>query len=417
MREGEVNPWDYARQQLDSALQNMDLEPWVGKRLRQAKKELTVSIPVKMDNGEIEVFTGYRVQHSLILGPTKGGIRYHPQVTLDEVRALAMWMTWKCALVELPYGGAKGGVICNPKEMSLGELERLTRRYTSEIIDMIGPEKDIPAPDVNTTPQVMAWIMDTFSMHRGYSVPGVVTGKPLVLCGSKGRNEATGRGVSFSALNSLKHLGMNPEDTRVVIQGYGNVGAIAGQILHKEGLSIVAVSDTKGGIYNPKGLNPNEVLSCKKESGSVIEFKGADFVSNEELLELDCDMLIPSALENQITRVNADKIQARIIIEGANGPTTPDADKVLEERKTLLIPDILANAGGVIVSYLEWVQAMERYFWEKEVVNEKLEHIMTTSFNRVLELSLQKKVSMRMAALMIAIDRVAEAMRIRGLYP
>jgi len=417
MKESEINPWDYARQQLDSAAEKINLEPWIHKRLRQARRELTVSIPVKMDNGEVEVFTGYRVQHSLALGPTKGGIRYHPEVTLDEVKAMAMWMSWKCALVELPYGGAKGGVICNPKEMSLGELERLTRRYASEIIDIIGPEKDIPAPDVNTNPQVMAWIMDTFSMNRGYSVPGVVTGKPLVIGGSKGRDQATGRGVSFSALNSLKHLGMNPEDTRVAVQGFGNVGSVAAQILYKERLNIVALSDSKGGIYNPKGLNPHQVLSHKKESGSVIEFKGADFVSNEELLELDCDMLIPATLENQITRANADKIQAGLIVEGANGPTTPDADKILEEREILLIPDILANAGGVIVSYLEWVQAMERYFWEKKEVNQKLEHIMRTSFNKVLELSSQKKVSMRMAALMIAIDRVAEAMRVRGLYP
>jgi glutamate dehydrogenase (NAD(P)+) len=301
--------------------------------------------------------------------------------------------------------------------MSLRELERLTRRYASEIIDIIGPEKDIPAPDVNTNPQVMAWIMDTFSMNRGYSVPGVVTGKPLVIGGSKGRNEATGRGVSFSALNSLKHLGMNPEDTRVVVQGFGNVGSIAAQILYGERLNIIALSDSKGGIYNPKGLNPHQVLSCKKESGSVIEFKGVDILSNEELLELDCEMLIPAALENQITGANADKIQARAIIEGANGPTTPDADRILEERKISLIPDILANAGGVIVSYLEWVQAMERYFWEKKEVNQKLEAIMRRSFNRVLEFSSEKKISMRMAALMIAISRVAEAMRTRGLYP
>jgi len=417
VKEGKINPWDFAREQLDSAAERLTLEAWIHKRLRQSRRELTVSIPVKMDSDEVKVFTGYRVQHSLTLGPTKGGIRYHPELTLDLVKALAMWMSWKCALVELPYGGAKGGVICNPKEMSLGELERLTRRYTSEIIDVIGPEKDIPAPDVNTNPQVMAWIMDTFSVNRGYSVPGVVTGKPLVIGGSKGRDEATGRGVSFSTLNSLKHLGMNPEDTRVVVQGFGNVGSAAARMLCKEGLCIVGLSDIKGGIYNPKGLNPHQVLTHAKESGFVIEFKGADFVTNEELLELDCDVLIPAAVENQITGANADKIKAGVIVEGANGPTTPDADKILAERKALLIPDILANAGGVIVSYLEWVQAMERYFWEKEEVNQKLEAIMRRSFNRVLQLSSQKKVSMRMAALMIAIDRVAEAMRVRGLYP
>lgn len=417
MKEGKINPWDFAREQLDSAAERLNLESWVHKRLRQARRELTVSIPVKMDNSEVEIFTGYRVQHSLTLGPTKGGIRYHPELTLDEVKALAMWMTWKCALVELPYGGAKGGVVCNPMEMSQGELERLTRRYTSEIIDVIGPEKDIPAPDVNTNPQVMAWIMDTFSVNRGYSVPGVVTGKPLVIGGSKGRNEATGRGVSFSALSSLKHLDMNPEGTRVVVQGFGNVGSAAAQMLYEEGLNIVGLSDIKGGIYNPKGLNPHQVLAHVKESGFVIEFKGADFVTNEELLELDCDMLIPAAVGNQITGTNADKIKAGVIVEGANGPTTPGADRILEERKVLVIPDILANVGGVIVSYLEWVQAMERYFWEKKEVNQKLEKITTRSFNRVLELSSQKKVSMRMAALMIAIDRVAEAMRVRGLYP
>ena len=417
MNKSETNAWDFARQQLDNAAEKLNLDPWICKRLSQPRRELTVSIPIKMDSGEVEVFTGYRVQHSLTLGPTKGGIRYHPQVTLDEVKALAMWMSWKCALVELPYGGAKGGVVCNPKEMSLGELERLTRRYASEIIDIIGPEKDIPAPDVNTNPQVMAWIMDTFSMNRGYSVPGVVTGKPLVIGGSKGREEATGRGVSFSALNTIRHLGMSPEGIRVATQGFGNVGSVTAEILCEEGLNIVALSDSKGGIYNPKGLDPHQVLAHKRESGSVIEFKGADFVTNEELLRLDCDVLIPAALENQITRVNADKIQARAVVEGANGPTTPDADEILEEKGVLLVPDVLANAGGVIVSYLEWVQAMERYFWEKEEVNQKLEDIMKRSFNRVLQLSSEKKVSMRMAALMIAIDRVAEAMKIRGLYP
>jgi len=417
MNKSEINAWDSARQQLDSAAEKLNLEPWIHKRLSQARRELTVSIPIKMDSGEVEVFTGFRVQHSLTLGPTKGGIRYHPQLNLDLVKALAMLMSWKCALVELPYGGAKGGVICNPKKMSLEELERLTRRYTSEIIDIIGPEKDIPAPDLNTNPQVMAWIMDTFSMNRGYSVPGVVTGKPLVIGGSKGREEATGRGVSFSALNSLRHLGVSPEQARVAVQGFGNVGSVTAEILYEEGLNIVALSDIEGGIYNPKGFDPHQVLSYAKESGSVIEFKGADSITNEELLQLDCEMLIPAAVENQITQVNADKIQARAIVEGANGPTTPDADEILEEKGVLLVPDILANAGGVIVSYLEWVQAMERYFWEKEEVNEKLEGIMKRSFSRVLQLSSEKKVSMRMAALMIAIDRVAEAMRIRGLYP
>ena len=417
MNEGKVNPWNSALEQLDSAAEILKLESSLHKRLRRCRREVTVSIPVKMDVGELEVFTGYRVQHSLSLGPTKGGIRYHPEVTLDEVKALAMWMSWKCALVELPYGGAKGGVICDAKGMSLGELERLTRRYTFEIIDIIGPEKDIPAPDVNTNPQVMAWIMDTYSQDQGHSVPGVVTGKPLVVGGSKGRNEATGRGVSFSALDSLKHLGMNPEDTTAAVQGFGNVGSIAAEILHREGLKIVAVSDSKGGVYNAKGLEPSEILSHKRESGSVTGFKEADLMSNEELLELDCNILIPSALENQITRANADRVRADIIVEGANGPTTPGADEILEQRGVFLVPDILANAGGVVVSYLEWVQAMERYFWEKKEVNEKLGTIIARSFSRVLALSLEKKISMRMAATMIAVDRVAEAMRVRGLYP
>lgn len=412
-----MNSWESALCQLDEVAVKIDLEPWIHKKLRKCRRELVVSVPVRMDDGSVKIFTGYRVQHNTTPGPSKGGIRYDPGVTLDIMKALAMWMTWKCAVVKLPFGGAKGGVICNPFDMSQRELERLTREYTSEISNMIGPEKDIPAPDLNTNPQIMAWIMDTFSMNRGYSVPGVVTGKPIVLGGSKGRIEATGRGVVFTVLNTLKHQDMNLNDTRVVIQGFGNVGSVAAKKLYEEGLNIIALSDIEGGIYNPKGLDPHQVLIHAKESGSVINFKRADFVTNEELLQLDCDTLIPAALENQITEANADKIKARIIVEGANGPTTPAADRILDSEDIFVVPDILANAGGVTVSYLEWVQAAQCYFWSEKDVNLKLQDMMKKAFDSVLKMALEKKVSMRSAALMLAIDRVAQATRLRGLYP
>lgn len=412
-----ASPWEMALQQLDEVAEKMELEPWIHKKLRKPRRELIVSAPIRMDNNSVEVFTGYRVQHTTTLGPSKGGLRYSSDVDLDEVRALAMWMSWKCAIAGLPYGGAKGGITCNPKIMSQGEIERVTRRYTSEIIGMIGPERDVPAPDVNTNPQVMAWIMDTYSVNRGYSVPAIVTGKPIVLGGSQGREEATGRGASFCVLNALKHLCLDPEGVKVVIQGYGNVGSAAGKILQQEGIKVVAVSDSRGGIYNPEGLDTQKVFEQKKKTGSVVEYKEAEQVSGKELLELECDVLVPAALENQIGENNAPKVKAKIIVEGANGPTTPEADKILEDRDILIVPDILANAGGVIVSYFEWIQGMERYFWTKQEVNSKLKKIIDKSFYSVLDLSTEQKVSMRLAALMLAVNRIAEATKLRGLYP
>jgi len=416
-KNNKANPWEIALQQLDEVAEKINLEAWIHKKIRKPRRELIVSIPVRMDDGLVEVFTGYRVQHSTTLGPSKGGVRYFPNVDLDEVRALAMWMSWKCAIAGLPYGGAKGGIACDPEKMSQGEIERLTRRYTSEIISMIGPEKDIPAPDVNTNPQVMAWMMDTYSVNRGYSVPAVVTGKPLVLGGSLGRSEATGRGVSFCVLNALKHLHLNPEEAEVVIQGYGNVGSAAGVILHKEGVKIIGIGDIKGALYNHEGLDVQKVLEHRKKTGFIVGYKEAEPITNEELLELKCDVLIPAAMENQIKEDNASKIKAKLVVEGANGPTTPEADKILEDRGIFVVPDVLANAGGVIVSYFEWVQGMERYFWTEEEVNSKLKGIMDRNFYRVLDLSIKEKVNMRLAALMLAVKRIAEATKLRGLYP
>jgi len=362
------NPWQHALQQLDEIAERINLEPWIHKKLRHPRRELTVSIPVRMDSEEVEVFTGYRVQHSITPGPAKGGVRYHPDVTLDEIRALAMWMTWKCAVVGLPYGGAKGGVVCDPAKLSQAELERLTRRYTSEILIMIGPERDIPAPDINTNSQVMAWIMDTYSVDRGYSVPGVVTGKPVVLGGSLGREGATGRGVVFTLLNTLKYLNQSIEGKQVVLQGFGKVGSVVAHLLYKEGAKIIAISEVDGGIYNPKGLDPEKVMAHKKEVGSVVGYRDAEFITNEELFRLKCDILIPAATENQITEENASHIKANLIVEAANGPTTPLADKILKEKGIFGVPDILANAGGVTVSYFEWVQGMQGYFWsEREI--------------------------------------------------
>jgi glutamate dehydrogenase (NAD(P)+) len=412
-----TNPWQHALQQLDEIAKRIELEPWIHKKLRHPKRELIVSIPVRMDDGSVEVFTGYRVQHNITLGPAKGGIRYHPDVTLDEMRALAMWMTWKCAVVGFPYGGAKGGVACEPTKLSPQELERLTRRYTSEILGMIGPEKDIPAPDINTNSQIMAWIMDTYSVDRGYSVPGVVTGKPVVLGGSLGREEATGRGVFFTLLNTLKHLDQSIEEKEVVIQGFGKVGSVVAKLLHQEGAKIMAISEVDGGIYNPKGLDPERIAAHKRKAGSVVGFKNAESITNEELFQLECDILIPAATEEQITKENAPQVKASIIVEAANGPTSPPADRILKSRKIFVVPDILANAGGVTVSYFEWIQGMQGYFWSEREVNLKLRDIMTQAFHRVLEVSLQEKVDMRTAALMVAVRRVAEATRLRGLYP
>ncbi|HID87677.1 MAG TPA: Glu/Leu/Phe/Val dehydrogenase [Anaerolineae bacterium] len=411
------NPWQVALKQFDKAADHLDLKRGVREYLRYPKRELIVNFPVKRDDGSVEIFTGYRVHHNAVLGPTKGGIRYHPDVTLDEVRALAMWMTWKCSVMGLPYGGAKGGVACNPKDLSPNELENLTRRYATEISILMSPEGDIPAPDVGTNPQVMAWIMDTYSMHKGYSVPAVVTGKPVEIGGSLGRFEATGRGVMFTTLEALKHLGMPVEGATVVVQGYGNVGAVSAYLLQDQGCKIIAVSDSKGGVYNPKGLDARDVLRHKKRTGSVVGYPGADGVTNAELLELECDVLVPAALEGVITAQNAPYVKAKVIAEGANGPTTPEADEILYEKGVFIIPDILCNAGGVTVSYFEWVQSLQSFFWSEEEVNEKLRKIMVRAFGQVLAVAEEKKVNMRTAAYIRAIQRVADAIMIRGIYP
>ncbi len=411
------NLWHNALELLDNVAKKINLDEVAHKRLSKCVRELTVSIPVRLDNGSFEVFTGYRVQHNTHRGPTKGGIRFHPDVTLDEVKALAMLMTWKCAVVGIPYGGAKGGVICEPSKMSIGEIERLARRYTSEIIMMIGPEKDIPAPDINTNPQVMAWIMDTYSMDKGYVVPGVVTGKPISVGGSQGREEATGRGVTYTTLNTLKHFNMDIENTSIVIQGYGNVGGATAELLYKEGCKIIGVGDVYGSIYNPQGLDIEKLGEHLANTGSVAKYKDADPIENKDLLELKCDVLIPAALEGQIKEDNAEKIKAKIIIEAANGPVTPGADNILKQKGIYVVPDILANAGGVTVSYFEWVQGLQSYFWSKREVNLKLRDIMTKAFYDVLAISKKENVDMRMAAYMLAVGRVAEAIKIRGLYP
>jgi glutamate dehydrogenase (NAD(P)+) len=413
-----VSPLDVAKKQIDIAARYLELDPGLIERLRYTKRELIVHFPVKMDNGEIRVFTGYRVQHNVARGPAKGGIRYHPDVDLDEVRALAMWMTWKSAVVNIPFGGAKGGVQCNPKEMSLQEIEHLTRRFTWEISLMLGPEQDIPAPDVYTNPQVMAWIMDTFSILKGYSVPGVVTGKPVELGGSLGRFEATGRGVVITALEALKFLKKSIEGARVAIQGCGNVGGIAAKHFDRMGAKIIAISDSGKGIYNEKGLDLQRVLDDKTQYKCfVCDSKEETEITNKELLGLDCDILVPAAIENQITEENGPRIKAKVIVEGANGPTTPKADEILHDRGIFVVPDILANAGGVTVSYFEWVQNLQELIWSEDEVLDRLTRIMKRSFNEVLEISLSKKVPMRTAALVLGIGRVAEATRLRGLYP
>jgi len=387
------------------------------KVLKEPKRILTVAVPIRRDDGTVEVFRGFRVQHNLSLGPAKGGIRFHPDVNLDEVVALAMLMTWKCAVVDIPFGGAKGGVICNPKELSDGELERITRRYISEIGIIIGPEKDIPAPDVNTNPQVMAWIMDTFSMQSGFSVPSVVTGKPLEIGGSQGRNEATGRGVVYIVEDACAHLKVNPAAATAVVQGFGNVGSVAAQNLHDLGCRVVAVSDSQGGIYCEEGLDPAQVQAFKKSTGHVQNFPDARNISNEELLVLPCDILVPAALENQITAANAPSVRARIVAEGANGPVSSQADRILAERGVTVIPDILANAGGVVVSYFEWVQGLQHFFWSGEEVNRQLRRRMVDSFRRVWEVREKRGVSLRLAAYMLALEKVSRAHRLRGLYP
>jgi glutamate dehydrogenase (NAD(P)+) len=413
----EKSTYEIAVEQFDNAASYLDIPAGIREMLRVPKRELSVNFPVKMDDGSVKMFTGYRVHHSTILGPSKGGIRYHPDVTLDEVRALAMWMTWKCAVMGLPYGGAKGGVVCNPKYLSRNELENLTRRYATEISILMSPDGDIPAPDVNTDPQIMAWIMDTYSMHIGHSVPAVITGKPIEIGGSLGRNEATARGTQFCTRRACKRLGIDLEKATVVVQGYGNAGSIATRLLHEDGCKIIGVSDSRGGIYNPNGLHPLEVLKHKKETGSVINFAGAYHATNEELLELPCDILVPAALERQITGKNAPRVKAKIIAEAANGPTEPEADEILHDRGIFIIPDILCNAGGVTVSYFEWVQGLQFFFWDEDEVNARLEQIMNRAFDEVMAITEEKKVNNRVAAYIKAIDRVARATRIRGIYP
>jgi glutamate dehydrogenase (NAD(P)+) len=413
----QANSFANAQRQFDIAADLLELDAGLRKVLRVPQRELTVRFPVKMDDGRIDVFTGFRIHHNITRGPAKGGIRYHPAVDIDEVRALAMWMTWKCATVNIPYGGAKGAVIVDPKQLSLSELERLTRRYTSEIGILIGPDKDIPAPDVGTTPQVMAWIMDTYSMHSGHTVPAIVTGKPINIGGSQGRNEATAHGLVYILREASKYLSFDFTGAQVVIQGFGNVGATSARLLDELGATVVAVSDSQGGIYNRGGLPIADVLAHRARTGSVVDFPQADRVTNQELLELPCDILMPAALGDQITTRNADKIKARIIGEAANGPTTPDADNILYERGVFVIPDILANAGGVTVSYFEWVQGLQEFFWSEREVNAQLERIMIGAFQNVLRIAQERKVHMRTAAYLLAVDRVARATVTRGIYP
>ena len=412
-----LNPFHMAVQQFELAADKLNLSEDMREILRQPKRELTVNFPVRLDSGRIKTFTGYRVQHNVNRGPAKGGIRYGPDVTLDEVKALAMWMAWKTAVVGIPFGGAKGGVICDPKTMSPAELERLTRRYATEISIIIGPRSDIPAPDVNTNSQIMAWIMDTYSMHEGFSSPAVVTGKPLSIGGSEGRNDATATGVLFVTRQAAKRIGMPLQGAHVSVQGFGNAGSIAARLFHNEGCKIVAVSDTRGGIYNESGLDPSSVLRHKQERGSVVGFPRAQTIGAHEVLEVPCDILIPAATEGVITAANADRVLARIVAEAANGPTTPEADDILLKKNVVVIPDILANAGGVTVSYFEWVQDLQSFFWSVEEITQKLEVIMNRAFAAVAEKADQYACSMRLAASMLAISRVAEATQVRGIYP
>ena len=412
----ESNPWEQQAARFNLAAEKLQLDEGLWRVLRQPNREIIVHIPVNMDNGQLEVFTGYRVQHSIARGPAKGGVRYSPDVTLDEVRALASWMTWKCAVVNIPFGGAKGGVICDPKNMSRGELERMTRRYTSELIEFIGPEKDVPAPDVNTNEQTMAWMMDTYSMHMRQTVTAVVTGKPLNMGGSRGRREATGRGVMIICDESIKKLNMRAEDTRVIIQGFGNVGSNAALLMHNAGYKIVGIGEWDGGLYNPKGIDIHALWEFRQKEGTIHGFKEADKAATADLLVTDCEILVPAATENVITSVNADKVKAKILVEGANGPTTAAADDILADKGVFVMPDILANAGGVTASYFEWVQDRQGYFWKESVVNEQLEHIMVSSFEDVVRYAETHHVNNRIAAYMLAIDRVAYTIKQRGIY-
>ena len=414
---GGENPYEVAVAQFDEAAEYLGLSQALRAILRQPKRELTVHFPVRMDNGDVEVFTGYRVQHNISRGPAKGGIRFSPDVSLDEIRALAMWMTWKCAVVGLPFGGAKGGVICDPFKMSRMELERMTRRYATEISIIMGPNSDIPAPDMNTNMQVMAWMMDTYSMHQGFSVPAVITGKPLAIGGSEGRLEATARGVQVVTLAVLKDMDMRPERCSVVIQGFGNVGSGTAHLLAELDCKIVGLSDISGGVYNPAGIDVHMAQRYADSHGYLTDLPDTENVTNAELLELPCDLLIPAALENQLTARNADRVKARLIIEAANGPTTPEAEAILYDKGATIIPDILANAGGVTVSYFEWVQDLQRFFWTEPEINAQLAIIMTRAYEAVRQKAQEQEVNLRMGAYLLAVARLAEATELRGVYP
>jgi glutamate dehydrogenase (NAD(P)+) len=418
MLEKDESAYAIAQEQFDRAADVLDLDDDLRKVLREVKRELTVHFPILMDDRSIEMFTGYRVQHNLARGPAKGGLRFHPSVTLDEVKALAMWMTWKCAVVGLPYGGAKGGVICDPKKLTLTEQQRLVRRFATEISIIVGPESDIPAPDVGTTAQHMAWFMDTISMHRGYSVPATVTGKPLAVGGSEGRPEATGRGLAFCVMEALGELGISGPGSTAVVQGFGNVGSVSARLLNREaGMSILAVSDSTSAIYNGHGLDIDDVEQYKAKQGTLEGCPGAENIDPSDLLELDCTVLVPAALEGVLTRNNAGNVRARIVAEGANGPTTPEADDILNDKGVHLIPDILANAGGVTVSYFEWVQDLQEFFWEESEINQRLHHIMARAYKEVSAKAHELKISMRTAAYALAVDQVARATEVRGIYP
>jgi len=414
--EQELNPTEAQTARFDLAAQKLNLDEGIWKVLRYPTRELIVHIPVAMDNGTLEVFTGFRVQHSIARGPSKGGIRYAPDVTLDEVRALAAWMTWKCAVVNIPFGGAKGGVICDPHKMSIGELERMTRRYTAELFEFIGPEKDVPAPDVNTNEQTMAWIMDTYSMHMRQTVTAVVTGKPINIGGSRGRREATGRGIMIVCDEAIKKLGLQPESTRVIVQGFGNVGSNAALLMAQAGYKVIGILEVTGSLYNKNGIDVVQLSAYRQKHGTLAGFPGAEAADPAELLVTDCDILIPAATENQITSRNAERVKCKILAEGANGPTTASADEILADKGVFVIPDILCNAGGVTTSYFEWVQDRQGYFWKESFVNEQLENIMVAAFDDVVRYAETHAVNNRIAAYMLAIDRVAYTIRQRGIY-
>jgi glutamate dehydrogenase (NAD(P)+) len=415
--QGMLNPLDMVMAQMDKAAIHLHCDPNMIEKLKHAERSLMVAVPVMMDDGTLKVFKGFRVQYNTVRGPAKGGIRFHPIVDLDEVTALAAWMTWKCAVINIPFGGAKGGVQCNPKELSPRELERLTRRFTAEILSFIGPDKDIPAPDVNTNPQIMAWMMDTYSMQVGHTVPGVVTGKPIDVGGSEGRSEATGRGVVFTILEAAGTLGMNLDGATAAIQGFGNVGAAAAKYLGSEGVRITAVSTSKGGVYCDRGIDIPALHDYYRNNGTLTGFNGYDIITNEELLTIPCDILVPAAMENAIHKGNADRVRAKIIAEGANGPVTPIADEILKEKGVFIIPDILANAGGVTASYFEWVQDLQNYFWNEEEINDKLRLLITAAYKKVMSIAEANKVDARTAALILGIGKVVEATRLRGVYP